>query len=170
MRSPDPERASETGPVPGPKVEDDFRRLRRSLTQFAFVMTGRREDCDDLVAEAFARSWPALAEGEIRDPGAYLRRVIVNEVARRSRWVHLSRLRPGRDDAAGFEDGQAERDTLLRALDRLPAKQRAVVVLRYWEDLSEARTAEVLGISVGAVKSHAHRGLGRLRTILEDRQ
>ena len=49
-------------------------------------MTGSRVDCDDLVAEAFARSWRALAAGEIRDPGAYLRRVIVNEVARRRRW------------------------------------------------------------------------------------
>ncbi|MDE3202854.1 MAG: sigma-70 family RNA polymerase sigma factor [Acidobacteriota bacterium] len=140
------------------------------MTQFAFVMTGSRVDCDDLVAEAFARSWRALAEGEIRDPGSYLRRVIVNEVARRRRWARLVPLRHGRVEPARFEDSHAERDGLLQALDLLPARQRAVVVLRYWEDLSEARTAEVLGISVGAVKSHAHRGLGRLRAILEDRQ
>lgn len=133
-------------------------------------MTGSRDECDDLVAEAFARSWRALAEGEIRDPGAYLRRVIVNEAARRGRRRRLSPMRHGSVEAPGFEDGHAARDSLLRALDLLPAKQRAVVVLRYMEDLDEAKTAKVLGISVGSVKSHAHRGLNRLRTILEERQ
>ncbi len=132
-------------------------------------MTASRDDCDDLVAEAFARSWRALAEGEVRDPGAYLRRVIVNEVARRRRWGRLTTFSAGRAEPDRFEDTHANRDGLLRALTLLPAKQRAVVVLRYWEDLSEARTAEVLGMSVGSVKSHAHRGLGRLRAVLEDK-
>jgi RNA polymerase sigma factor (sigma-70 family) len=153
---------------PGPTVDGDLRGLRRSLARFAFLMTGSHGDCDDLVAEAFARSWRSLAAGEVRDPGAYLRRVIVNEVARRRRWDRLPRLAPGRTEAKGFEDDWAVRDQLLRGLDRLPARQRAVLVLRYWEDLSEARTAEVLNISVGAVKSHSHRGLERLRAILEE--
>ena len=131
-------------------------------------MTGSRRDCDDLVAEAFSRSWRSLAEGEVRDPGAYLRRVIVNEAVRRRRWDRLARSHWGRAESRGFEDDWATRDELLRGLDRLPARQRAVLVLRYWEDLSEARTAEVLGMSVGTVKSHAHRGLEKLRAILED--
>jgi RNA polymerase sigma factor (sigma-70 family) len=62
--------------------------------------------------------------------------------------------------------GRAERDELLTALCRLPVRMRAVLVLRYWEDLSEEDTAQLLGCSVGTVKSQASRGLGRLRDVL----
>jgi RNA polymerase sigma factor (sigma-70 family) len=67
------------------------------------------------------------------------------------------------DDGFDAIDGQLN---LLQALVRLPARQRAVLVLRYWEDLSEADTAELLGISAGTVKSMASRGLVRLREVL----
>ena len=67
------------------------------------------------------------------------------------------------DDAA---DAVADRDELMLALNRLPARMRTVLVLRYWEDLSEAQTAELLGCSLGSVKSQASRGLDRLRAAL----
>ena len=65
--------------------------------------------------------------------------------------------------------GQAERDELLAALGRLPVRMRTVLVLRYWEDLSEVETARILGCSVGSVKSQASRGLTRLREVLRPR-
>ena len=64
----------------------------------------------------------------------------------------------------------AQRDELMRALAKLPPRTRAVVVLRYWEDLSEAETAQVLGCSVGAVKSQGSRGLAQLRAALRPRK
>jgi RNA polymerase sigma factor (sigma-70 family) len=82
-------------------------------------------------------------------------------VRSRVREVHLgSRDRPGAVDELRAVD---DRDTVLRALRALPPRQRAVLVLRYWEDLSEAETAQVLQCGVGTVKSSASRGLARLR-------
>jgi RNA polymerase sigma factor (sigma-70 family) len=69
----------------------------------------------------------------------------------------------------GRADGSAahaERDELMAALAKLPVRMRAVLVLRYWEDMSEADTAELMGCSVGSVKSQASRGLARLREVL----
>jgi RNA polymerase sigma-70 factor (sigma-E family) len=118
------------------------------------------------------RNWHRI---ERRDaPAVYARRVLVNLNA--SVWRRRIRLReqptaelPERAGADASE-AHALRDELRRACLRLPPRQRAVLVLRYFEDLTEAETAAVLGISVGAVKSQTSRGLDRLRAVLRDQR
>ncbi len=129
---------------------------------------------EDLLQGAFERTlrhWPRIAVGA---PEAYVRRALVN--AATSRWRRMkARLREvplvvdgswtldPADPAADQADLLTVRDGLVRALAALPPRQRAVVVLRYIDDLPEADVAAALGCSVGTVRSQAHRGLERLR-------
>lgn len=106
------------------------------------------------------------------DPAAYLRKAVVHEATDRFR--RLGRERRWRERRSGegrggrsFEDQVADRTDLATALARLPAGQRAVLVLRYWADLSEAETAEALAISLGTVKSRASRALVALAAVLD---
>ncbi len=138
-----------------------------ALLRTAYLLTGNRADAEDLLQTAMAKTY--LAWGRIRDSGAvdgYVRRVMVNS------WTSLWRRRrvdeyatdelperAGRDPTADLD----LHDALWRALGRLPRRQRAAVVLRYYEDLTEAETADALGIAVGTVKSTVSRGLARLR-------
>jgi RNA polymerase sigma-70 factor (sigma-E family) len=140
------------------------------LLRTAYLLTGARPAAEDLVQTALLRAMRRWSR--IDDPVAYLRRVMVNQ--RTSGWRRAARLTeqltahlPERADGADLAEGVATRDELVRALAELPPKMRAVLVLRYWEDLSEAETAELLGCSVGTVKSQASRGLARLRIGLE---
>jgi RNA polymerase sigma-70 factor (sigma-E family) len=138
------------------------------LLRTAYLLTGSPDAAEDLVQTCLLK---AMARWEqIADPMAYLRRAMVND--RVSRWRRLRRelLRADPPDFA-VPDATipvAERALVLAALRRLPVRMRAVLVLRYWEDLSEAETARLLGCSVGAVKSQASRGLARLRTVLDE--
>ncbi len=148
-----------------------FAHHHQRLLRIAYLLSGDDRVAEDLVADAFARAYRHLARGRVNDPGAYLRRAVVNgwkrQLGRRMRDRERARhLRVGWDPA--FEDATAERDRVLAALATLPARQRAVVVLRYLDDLSEAATATALGISPGAVKTHSHRALARLRTTLQE--
>jgi RNA polymerase sigma-70 factor (sigma-E family) len=154
-----------------PDLATLFAQHHQRLLRIAFLLSGDDRVAEDLVADAFAKAYRHLARGRVTDPGAYLRRAVVNgwkrQVGRRIRDRERARhLRVGWDPA--FEDAAAERDRVLAALATLPPRQRAVVVLRFLDDLSEAATADALGISPGAVKSHSHRALARLRTTLED--
>jgi RNA polymerase sigma-70 factor (sigma-E family) len=137
------------------------------LLRTAYLLTGSRPDAEDLLQTALAKTylaWPRIADRGALD--AYVRRVMVN--ARTSRW-RLRRVQetptaeppesPDRDATAGRD----LHDALWRALATLPPRQRAAVVLRYYEDLSEAETADALGISVGTVKSTVSRALTSLR-------
>jgi RNA polymerase sigma-70 factor (sigma-E family) len=139
------------------------------LMRAAIALAGSRAEGEDLLQAALER---VLRSGQpVGDPEGYLRRTLYNLAAdgwrRRSRWrSRLSLLRAHYQPATA--DGTAEidlRDALIRALGQLPPRQRAVIVLRYWEQRSEAQTAELLGCSVGAVKSAASRGLRRLREL-----
>lgn len=151
-------------------IAGDLIRLRR----LARLLVADAADADDLVAETLARTLPAWRRGTIDDLPAYLRRVLVRLASRRWRRRSLSR---DRDHAAAawiaepldHAEAVAERDRTQRAVRALPARRRAVVVLRFDEDLSEARIAEVLGISVGTVKSQLSRALAQLREELEER-
>jgi RNA polymerase sigma factor (sigma-70 family) len=111
------------------------------------------------------RNW-----SRIDDPMAYLRRALVNQ--RATIWSRMRRqpllvgTLPDHRDSKDIAESVAQRDELFRALAGLPPRMRAVLVLRYWEDLSEADTAEVMGCSVGSVKSQASRGLAQLRSVL----
>lgn len=142
-----------------------------ALLRTATLLTGDRSLAEDLVQTALARTY--LAWGRIREPhavDAYTRRVLVTTYATwwRRKWkgeVPQERL----PDVAGPDPyGQVDTGLGLRAaLARLPRRQRAVVVLRYWEDRSEAEVAELLGISVGTVKSQAARALAKLRADID---
>jgi RNA polymerase sigma-70 factor (sigma-E family) len=148
-----------------------FRDLHEPLLRLGFLLCGDRHRAEEAVAEAFARSWPHWQHGRVTDEGAYLRRALVNELRSRARRRavedrDLARRRGELVIAAPAVDSIAERDRLLAALADLPARQRAVVVLRFYEDLSEADTAALLGMRKGTVKSQTNRGLERLRQIL----
>jgi RNA polymerase sigma-70 factor (sigma-E family) len=163
-------------PAPDGESEGVYREVERRAYRLAVMLTRDHHDALDVAADAIARVWPRWARGELDDPAAYVRTAVLNEVRARARrrtveqrwWARWSAAE-GRRVAPGFVDGVVDRDALLQALDRLPPRQRAVIVLRYYEDLSEAATADTLGMSVGSVKSQASRGLARLRDLLGDR-
>jgi RNA polymerase sigma-70 factor (sigma-E family) len=137
--------------------------------RLAYLLTGDRAVAEDLVQDAFIRLAGRLAH--LRDPGAfeaYLRRTVVNLSNshfrhRRVERAHLDRQ--GGDPDAGVEPVAAfeARDALWAALGSLSDRQRAAIVLRYYEDLPDARIAEILGCRVGTVKSLVSRGLEALR-------
>lgn len=135
-----------------------------TLTRTAYLLTGDRETASDLVQEAFVRTY--LAWRRVRPDGAtaYARRVLVNlNIDRwRRRTPVPSELVDGPDpgDAHRRVD---DRDEVVRLLGSLPPQQRRVIVLRYFNDLTEAAVADHLGISIGAVKSACSRGLATLR-------
>jgi RNA polymerase sigma-70 factor (sigma-E family) len=143
-----------------------------ALLRSAMLLAGGREAGEDLLQaalERLLRHWRKI-EG---DPEGYLRRTLYHLAAdnwrQQQAWrKRLRLLQPGAGSAA--VDGTAEvdlRDSLVRLLVQLPPRQRAVIVARYWEQLSEAESARILGCSVGTVKSAASRGLRRLRELSE---
>lgn len=146
------------------------------VVRLAYLQCGDRDRAEDAVAEAMAKVYVRWRTGKVDRVGPYLRRAVVNEVLQdvrrraaqeRARDRHRADLR-GPSTAA---DELADRDQVLRALRRLPARQRLAVVLRYYEQLSEAETAEVMGIGVGGVKSQTSRALDRMRDeLLADRE
>ncbi len=138
-----------------------------SLLRTAYLLTGDRHAAEDLVQTAFAKLY--LSWDKVRDHGSidgYVRRIVVNE--NNSLWRRAWKRRELASDALPERphhdeyDGGAGRE-LWDLVQTLPRKARAVVVLRYYEELSEAETAEALGISVGTVKSQASRALAALR-------
>ena len=139
----------------------------------AVLLTGDWHAAEDLVQASLVklyRAWPRL--DTTADPDAYLRRIMVNTHRSwwRARWRRETPTEVLPESVTG--DDLAERQALSalvrQALARLPRRQRAVLVLRYCEDLPEAEVARLLGCSVGAVKAHAHRGVRALRGLLGD--
>lgn len=140
--------------------------------RLAFLLTGSMSASEEAVADAFALVYPRWQAGTIENFGPYLKTVVTNEVRRHRRRERARRDRSGRGSSierpAGVAEDVAQRSALFAALLRLPVRQRAAIVLRYYEDLTEAQTAEVLGTSVGTVKSQVSRGLDRLQALLTD--
>ncbi|MDG4825716.1 SigE family RNA polymerase sigma factor [Asanoa sp. WMMD1127] len=141
------------------------------LLRIAYLLTGSAHDAEDLVQTALLkvmRRWR-----RIDDPFAYLRRAMANQhisVWHRVRSREVVGAEPpehGGDDTA---ERVVRRHAVLAALRDLPPRTRVVVVLRYLDDLPEAEVAALLGWPVGTVKSHASRGLARLRAALGDRE
>ena len=141
------------------------------LLRFGHVLTGNAATAEDLVQTALGRSLRAWRLRRIEDPRAFVRKVMVNSYAS---W---HRRHGGREWAVAEVAGRAamtedpacqvdDRDAVWRALRELPPRQRAVIVLRYYEDLTEAEIAAVMGVSTGTVKSQAARALRRLGTVL----
>ena len=143
------------------------------LMATAIALTGDRADAEDLLQTALER----LLRHRRRITGteAYLRRTLYNLAAdgwrRRGAWqrkIPILRAEHLRGGAGAALDGTAtvdQRDELVQLLRQLPPRQRAVILLRYWEQYSEAETAQVLGCSQAAVKSAASKGLQRLREL-----
>jgi RNA polymerase sigma-70 factor (sigma-E family) len=149
-----------------------FESQRAGLLRLAYVLTGDGALAEEVVAEAFASMYPRWRAGKVDEPGAYLRRAVVNQVRGRFR-RHATRRRFESTYAptlAARDDGIEERERVRDALMSLPPRQRAVVALRFLEDLTEADTAALLGVSVGTVKSQAAAGLERLRRALDDEE
>ncbi|WP_181311926.1 SigE family RNA polymerase sigma factor [Nocardioides campestrisoli] len=152
-------------------VDEDFSSYmagrQASLLRTAYLLTGDRAGAEDLVQTAFAKlylSWDKVRDRESLD--GYVRRIVVNEhhsLWRRA-WKRLERSSDRLPETAvldEYDDGAGA--GLWRLVQSLPPRQRAVVVLRYYEELSEAEIAATLGISTGTVKSQASRALATLR-------
>jgi RNA polymerase sigma-70 factor (sigma-E family) len=145
---------------------------RAALLRTAYLLTGHHQVAEDLVQVALVKvvpPWRRIAD----HPEPYVRAVLARESVsrwRRRRWREVtSDTIPGRDQPGDPPaDPADDRLALQQAIRALPPRQRAVVVLRYYEDLTERETAHVLGIAVGTVKSQTRDGLARLRTLLPD--
>ena len=138
-----------------------------ALLRTAYLLTGNRQDAEDLVQVALLKAVPKWTR--VREHEPYVRRILLHESVsrwRRRRWRETSTESLPELAAAG-PDVDA-RLALRQALAHLAPRQRAVIVLRYFDDLTESQTADLLGISVGTVKSQAHDALVRLRTLVPD--
>ncbi len=137
-----------------------------ALLRTAYLLTGHRHDAEDLVQSTLVKCVSAWKRIE-HNPDGYVRRVMVNDNIsrwRRHRGREVLTEHPPETGATGGDpaDGLA----LQRALSRLAPRQRAVIVLRYYEDLTERETADILGVAVGTVKSQTRDALRRLRVAL----
>ncbi len=154
-------------------AEQEFRQFvaarQGALFHAALLLTGHREDAEDLLQTALAKvaqRWDSL--GHLSSPDAYVRKVLYNQ---RVSWWRRLRSRgetlmaePLDPNVGGdFAGDVTLRIALRRVLSELTVRQRAIVVLRFYEDLSESEVAEILGCAVGTVRSQTHRTLARLR-------
>ncbi|HET9249355.1 MAG TPA: SigE family RNA polymerase sigma factor [Actinomycetota bacterium] len=159
------------GPLERGSLGDLYVRHAPEGIRLAFLLTGDRALAEDLVQEAFARLIGRLRH--LRDPdafGAYLRRTIVNLSTSHFRRRRVERAyleRVGHIPAAETNPHQELDETMHEALLGLPERQRAAIVLRFYEDLSDVQTAEVLRCSSGTVRSLVSRGMTALRSELE---
>jgi RNA polymerase sigma-70 factor (sigma-E family) len=167
-----PGERTSVGDVTGPSFDEFVAAAATRLLTLAMLLSGgHRAEAEDLLQDVLERAyrrWPRI--GHCRCPEPYVRKMLVNAAVDRGRRL---RRRPEEpltldlaDPLASDQAGQAaDRDLLLRALAGLGPRQRTVLVLRYFEDLSEAQIAAMLGCSVGTVKSQASRALARLREL-----
>jgi RNA polymerase sigma-70 factor (sigma-E family) len=148
-----------------------YRSELNSLLGLAYAVSGDRSAAEDIVAEAVVRVWARWRRAEIDDLAAYLRRAVVNEVIgrgrRRARWERRRALLAVTALDGGGNPAD-DRHVLWEALRTLPLDQRGAIALRYLTDLSEAQTADALGVPIGTVKSRVSRGLAQLRVNLSE--
>jgi RNA polymerase sigma-70 factor (sigma-E family) len=144
-----------------------------ALQRTALLLTGDPHGAQDLVQNTLAKLYLAWGRIDHRERiDAYARRVLVNE--HRSAWRRAWRRHEVTTDeppdarAVAPEHDDGAHDAVWAFVATLPPRQRAVIVLRYYEDLTEAETADLLGISVGTVKSQAHKALASLRATVGD--
>ncbi len=173
--------ASDTAPADQPMaagttvdhLTETYRAHYRSLLGLAALLLDDTASCEDVVQEAFIRVHSARSR--VREPEktlAYLRQTVVNlsRSALRRRILGLKLLAKPMPDMASAEESayeQLERDQLIRSMRGLQRRQREVLVLRYFADMTEAQVAETLGISIGSVKAYGSRGIAALRVAME---
>jgi RNA polymerase sigma-70 factor (sigma-E family) len=158
-------------------AEDALRRVYEAeftrLVGLARLLVDRREDAEEVVQEAFARTWANLGRVRDDDPLPYVRRAVVNLSRgrlRRLRTVRSHRPDPTRD-AESAEQGAVRRASgraVVEQIAELPRRQRECMVLRFYADLSVPEIARALGVADGSVKSHLHRAMTTLAIELED--
>jgi RNA polymerase sigma-70 factor (sigma-E family) len=155
--------------------DGEFREFMRArwpvMVRLAYGLTGDQGHAEDVAQAAFARayaSWPRVKRAG--DPDAYVRQIVINQNRNRFRRHRVTeRLTDSPPEPAAADAVREcdERSALVAALQRLGPRQRAVVVLRYWLDLTETEAAAALNCSVGTVKSQASRALATLRQSTE---
>jgi RNA polymerase sigma-70 factor, ECF subfamily len=159
---------------PGQSIEADFRQFvaarSASLQRTAYLLVGDWAHAEDVLQTALTKTYLAWKRlGEIEAVEAYARRVLVTTATSwwRRRWhgERPTEIMPERA-APDRIDEQLERQAMWRHVQALPTRQRAVLVLRFYEDLTEAETARVLGVAIGTVKSQSARALASLRSRL----
>ena len=149
----------------------DFMRGRWSaMVRLAYGLTGDLGHAEDVAQAAFARAYASWSRVSRKgDPDAYVRRIVINENNSRFRRRRVAESlvdavpEPSGPRSADTADALGDSEALMKALRRLGPRQRAVIVLRFWMDMSEAETAAALDCSVGTVKSQASRALAALR-------
>src|SRR3954454_12715455 len=155
------------GVVVDARLDDYVRGQWPSLLRYATALCGNPSEGEELVQSALVRvalRWPLVRDKDA--PDAYVRRAIANGYltqSRRVRWRETAMAEPPEVTAPDRTGGVDDLLTVRRALAALPKRQRAVLVLRYLEDMSEQQTADILGCSVGTVKSQASKALAKLR-------
>lgn len=142
------------------------------MVRYAHALTGSRGDAEDAVQTAYAKVYSHWRRIERADhPDAYVRRMVTNEVTNgwRRRWRHVERSTDELPELSSpsHDDSVVTAELLWQLLQRLSPRQRAVIVLRYYEDLSEREIAETLGISTGTVKSRASKAMQALRAHID---
>ena len=149
---------------------DEYVRARTpALIRTAYLLTGDQHRAEDLVQEALIKTYRAWSRLAVSNPDAYTRKVMYH--LNISRWRRMRSAEITTDQLPDVgrgadEAGRSVNRLMLRAaLSELPPRQRAVIVLRYWEQRTEAEVAVLLGCSEGTVKSAASRGLRRLRDL-----
>lgn len=154
-------------------LTETYRTHYRSLLGLAALLLDDTASCEDVVQEAFIRVHSARNRVRDREKTlAYLRQTVVNlsRSALRRRILGLKLLSKPMPNMASAEEGaydQLERDDLIKAMRGLQRRQREVLVLRYFADMTEAQVAETLGISLGSVKAYGSRGIAALRVAME---
>lgn len=155
-----------------PLLETMYREHYASLVRLASLLIDDVGSCEEVVQDAFVRVWRrgAPACGVDRLP-AYLRSAVLNGARSHLRHARVARRHlqpvPAPTDGPDVSPLVGDHHRVLQALRSLPDRQRGVLALRYYLDLSEAEIAAALGISAGSVKTHAHRGLATLAKQLE---
>jgi RNA polymerase sigma-70 factor (sigma-E family) len=158
-------------PTAGGRLDELYRAHAPDALRLAYLLTGDRGLAEDLAQDAFVRVVGRFHDLRNRDAfWWYLRRTIVNLARSHFRRRRTERAWLARQHVVEThtDPDVGERERLRAALQSLRPEQRAAIVLRYFEDLSEAETAHALGVAVGTVKSMVSRGMERLRKELED--
>jgi RNA polymerase sigma-70 factor (sigma-E family) len=155
-------------------TDEDFRGFfaqhYERLCRLGFLLTGDPVQAEELAQDALVRTWRRWRlVGKPDNPETYARKVLVNRHRSLLRRALVEARYRSRDRPTEGSSDERREDAIVlwAATRRLPLRQRAVLVLRYYEDLSEAEIARVLGIPVGTVKTLARRGLARLRRSLD---
>jgi RNA polymerase sigma-70 factor (sigma-E family) len=153
----------------GPDFAEFVAQSLPALLRFGHVLTGNPHEAEELVQEALAKSLRRWRRARVADPVAYVRRAMVNtHVSQWRRWsarIQLGDVPEAVSDDAALQQSE-EWDALRRALALLPARQRAVLVLRYFEDLPDPAIAALLACRDSTVRSLASRGLAALRPLM----